>query len=167
MKCVVFLMALMLSSFTVQAELIVVEDRGGAPAQSYYEALGVSSEPVSQPAVSPQVMPADESFALPVRSGDLTPGRVAPGRLSAPGLQPFFLIGDDDLSREWMEERREILRKIGAFGLVVNVESREGLEQLRNLVPDLTLSPVSGDDLAQRLRLSHYPVLITSTGIEQ
>ena len=30
-----------------------------------------------------------------------------------------------------------------------------------------TLSPASGDDLAQRLGLRHYPVLITSTGVEQ
>nr|MBF3175129.1 DUF2859 domain-containing protein [Pseudomonas aeruginosa] len=30
-----------------------------------------------------------------------------------------------------------------------------------------TLAPASGDDLAQRLGLRHYPVLITATGIEQ
>ena len=28
------------------------------------------------------------------------------------------------------------------------------------------LSPASGDDLAQRLGIQHYPVLITATGIE-
>ena len=38
---------------------------------------------------------------------------------------------------------------------------------LRRLAPGLTLSPASGDDLAQRLGLRHYPVLITSTGVEQ
>jgi hypothetical protein len=30
----------------------------------------------------------------------------------------------------------------------------------------LVLLPVSGDDLAQRLGIKHYPVLITATGIE-
>jgi len=27
--------------------------------------------------------------------------------------------------------------------------------------------PVSGDDIAERLELQHYPVLITPTGLEQ
>lgn len=53
------------------------------------------------------------------------------------------------------------------MGLVVNVESMAALTALRRLAPGLTLSPVSGDDLAQRLGLRHYPVLITSTGVEQ
>jgi len=55
----------------------------------------------------------------------------------------------------------------GAVGLVVNVESLQALNRLRALIPDVPLSPVSGDDLAERLGLRHYPALITSTGIEQ
>lgn len=53
------------------------------------------------------------------------------------------------------------------MGLVVNVESAAALAELRRLSPGLTLSPASGDDLTQRLGLHHYPVLITSTGVEQ
>ncbi|MNE90682.1 hypothetical protein D3C80_1882240 [compost metagenome] len=53
------------------------------------------------------------------------------------------------------------------MGLVVNVESAAALAALRKLAPGLNLSPASGDDLAQRLGLRHYPVLIMSTGIEQ
>ena len=51
------------------------------------------------------------------------------------------------------------------MGLVVNVESMAGLARLRAWRP-ARLSPISGDDLAQRLGLRHL-VLITSTGIEQ
>ena len=40
------------------------------------------------------------------------------------------------------------------------------LAALRRLAPGLMLSPASGDELAQRLGLKHYPVLITATGIE-
>jgi integrating conjugative element protein (TIGR03765 family) len=50
--------------------------------------------------------------------------------------------------------------------MVVNVSTPEALAALRRLAPGLMLSPVSGDDLAQRLGLQHYPVLITATGIE-
>lgn len=53
------------------------------------------------------------------------------------------------------------------MGLVVNVKSAEALAALRALVPGLLLSPVAGDDLAERLGLRHYPVLITATGVEQ
>jgi integrating conjugative element protein (TIGR03765 family) len=59
------------------------------------------------------------------------------------------------------------LRELGAAGLVVNVDSSAELDELRRLAPGLTLSPVSADDLAQRLGVRHYPVLITATGIEQ
>ncbi|CAP44551.1 PFL_4695 family integrating conjugative element protein [Bordetella petrii] len=51
--------------------------------------------------------------------------------------------------------------------LVVNVETVQGLERLRALAPGVPLAPVSGDDLAERLGLRHYPALITATGIEQ
>jgi len=50
---------------------------------------------------------------------------------------------------------------------MVNVETVQALNRLRSLVPDVPLSPVSGDDLAERLGLRHYPALITATGIEQ
>lgn len=79
----------------------------------------------------------------------------------------MFLIGDDDRSRQWLRERAAILGELKAVGLVVNVASADALATLRGLVPDLTLSPVSGDDLAERLGLHHYPVLVTATGIEQ
>ena len=151
---------------SVWAELIVVDDRGGAPVSPYYEAIGITPEPT--PTVQRQPPPmSNEAFALPVRSHLLTPGRVEPRPMSVPGLMPFFLVGDDDVSRRWLRERGDVLRKLGAFGLVVNVESLDALQALRKLVPGLTLSPVSGDDLAQRLSLTHYPALITATGIEQ
>jgi len=51
------------------------------------------------------------------------------------------------------------------------VATPEALAALRRLAPGLMLSPASGDEasgdeLAQRLGLKHYPVLITATGIE-
>ncbi len=49
---------------------------------------------------------------------------------------------------------------------MVNVGTAEALASLRRVAPDLMLSPVSGDDLAERLGVHHYPVLITATGIE-
>jgi len=152
--------------------LIVVEDRGGASALPYYEALNLqprANAPARPPIPTPQVpaTPADEAAMLPVRSAKLTPGTIARRVIEAPGLRPFVVVGDDETSRAWLRRQAAALRERGAVGLVVNVETVQGLARLRALVPGVPLAPVSGDDLAERLGLRHYPVLITATGIEQ
>lgn len=150
--------------------LIVVEDRGGTSALPYYQALNPQDAgPTRRPAPVPCVgTPADaEAAMLPVRSALLSPGDEPHRVIRAPGLTPLFLIGDDKRSRAWLRQRQATLRELRAVGLVVNVASPAALADLRRLAPDLTLSPASGDDLAQRLGIRHYPVLITATGIEQ
>lgn len=159
---------------TAARPLIVVEDLGGVSALPYYRALNLQTPPRmgTEPNV---VLPIpktpgtrfSESDLLPVRSVSLTPGDVEPRVIRAPGLSPFFLVGDDPKSRAWLQARIDSLRGLRAVGFVVNVNSADALLSLRQLAPGLTLAPASGDDLAQRLGLHHYPVLITATGIEQ
>ncbi len=151
------------------ASLIVVEDRGGVSAWPYYQSLNLrphQDQPLAPSLAAPH--PSQQRFSetdmLPVRSGRLSPGEEPRRVIQAPGLRPMFLIGD---SRQWLRERAAILGELKAVGLVVNVASADALATLRGLVPGLTLSPVSGDDLAERLGLRHYPVLVTATGIEQ
>lgn len=151
--------------------LIVVEERGGVSALPYYQALnpqdtGRATPPL--PAPPPRFDSAADAVAamLPVRSARLSPGDEPRRVIRAPGLTPLFLIGDDDRSRAWLRQRHAALREQRAVGLVVNVASPEALAALRRLAPGLTLSPVSADDLAQRLAIRHYPALITATGIE-
>lgn len=151
--------------------LIVVDDRGGTSALPYYEALnlqpraGLSAPRIEMP--RPPAGEVNEASMLPVRSSRLSPGVVARRVIEAPGLPAFFLVGDDQHSRAWLQQRALRLRELGAVGLVINVSSAESLAALRALVPGLPLSPVAGDDLAERLGLRHYPVLITATGLEQ
>lgn len=155
--------------------LIVVEDRGGASALQYYEALNLPPRTAKSNGVPPaQILaaripttPADEAAMLPVRSAKLTPGTVARRVIEAPGLRPFVVIGDDEVSLAWLRRHALALRERGAVGLVVNVETVKGLDRLRALAPGVPLAPAAGDDLAERLGLRHYPVLITATGIEQ
>ena len=151
--------------------LIVVEDRGGASALPYYQSLDPQPEHATPPAPipAPRVGNAADAEAamLPVRSTQLSPGEVQRRVIRAPGLTALFLIGDDERSRAWLRQRQAALRELQAVGLVVNVESMAALTALRRLAPGLILSPASGDDLAQRLGLRHYPVLITATGVEQ
>lgn len=155
--------------------LIVVEDKGGTSALPYYRALNPQDAQPGQPATPQQAPPSKprigtpaeaEAAMLPVRSVRLMPGDDPRRVIRAPGLTPLFLVGDDDRSRAWLKQRRADLQQMRAVGLVVNVATPEALAALRRLAPDLLLSPASGDDLAQRLGLRHYPVLITATGVE-
>lgn len=151
-------------------KLVVVQDRGGMPAQHYFEEAGLTPQVPDMPAVSeapPVPGPVTEEVMLPVRSTRLSPGPVASRAVQAPGLTPLFIVGDDALSRQWLVSRASALRQINAVGLVVNVQSLQRLNALRALVPGLMLTPVNGDDMGERLGLEHYPVLITATAIEQ
>lgn len=151
--------------------LIVVEDRGGVSALPYYQPLNPQDVGPGQPAASvpaPRIGTPGEAEAamLPVRSLRLSPGDEPRRVIRAPGLTPLFLVGDDDRSRAWLRQRHAGLHELRAVGLVVNVATPQALAALRGLAPGLILSPASGNDLAQRLGIKHYPVLITATGIE-
>lgn len=182
-KKLMYAIAVMIASICIQlaylpayaepltnSRLIVVEDKGGVSTQPYFEELGLLAEQADnniQRIEQPLIEPITDSDMLPVRSERLTPDTVTARAIQAPRLTPIFLIGEDDLSKRWLRYRYEALQEIHAIGLVVNVETVQGLAELRALVPGLRLYPVSGDDIAERLNIHHYPVLITPTSIEQ
>lgn len=150
--------------------LTVVEDHGGIPARPYFVAIGMAGveEEEGYVAESTASVSMTLNAMLPVESPALSPGYVDARSLSLPkATTPFFLIGDDALSREWLQQRYDVLRQLNAVGLVVNVENMRGLQQLRERAPGLDIRPVAGDDIAQRLAINHYPVLITSSRLEQ
>lgn len=156
-------------------ELTVVADHGGESARPYYvaiEAAGVSEAEGYSTQIGPSQpggpSPISEADMLPVVSERLSPGEVLPRSLDLPGgFTPFFIVGDDDLSRHWLALRGDALRELNAVGLVVNVSDGAALDDLRTQAEGLELRPVSGDDLAGRLGLEHYPVLISNNGVEQ
>lgn len=82
-------------------------------------------------------------------------------------MTPLFILGDDPQSVHWLAQQRSMLKFLNATGLVVNVVSVVRLEKLRQHADGLTLLPASGDDLAVRLQLDTYPVLITDSGLSQ
>lgn len=178
MKFNIFMFAAILTTVAVSPafasnpyppKLVVVQDRGGIPAQPYFEEAGLTPQVPDTPAVSapPVPVPVTQEAMLPVRSLRLSPGPVTARAIQAAGLSPIFLVGDDGLSRRWLVSRASALEQMNAVGLVVNVQSLQRLNALRALVPGLMLTPVSGDDMAERLGLEHYPVLITAAAIEQ
>lgn len=159
-----------LMSLAERPVLEVLADQGGEPARPYFVAIGMAGVPEDEGhAPDPRApLPFSEADMLPVTSERLSPGEVGFRPLELPGrMTPFFLVGDDPLSLRWVEARGEILRELGAVGLIVEVSTPEGLQRLREATPGLELRPTPGDDLAGRLGLAHYPVLVTSRGLEQ
>lgn len=104
---------------------------------------------------------------LPVATPELTPGDVADRPLQLPGIGALFIVGDDEASRGWLQANAEGLKSRHSAGLVVNVSNLLALQSLQALVPDVPMAPASGSELARRLQLSNYPVLITDTGLSQ
>jgi integrating conjugative element protein (TIGR03765 family) len=162
-----------LSAFAQGQGLIVVKDAGGVSTLPYYQVINLLPSPHDPASIRLPALPSlptrrySEADFLPVQSTRLTPGYVTERLINAPGLEPLCLIGDDPLSRSWLKAHLATLQQLHAVGLIVEVRSYAALQALRALTPGLVLVPASGDDIARRLDLHHYPVLITATAIEQ
>lgn len=161
--------SLLLAPFA-QPELTVAEDQLSDVTRSHFQ--------VSRPPINNQAQPdravhadlstfADEAWILPVRSSHLSPGPITPRALNMPGLRPFFLVGEDPQSLIWLRQRAAELEEMGAAGLAVEVTDTEALARIRAAAPGITILPVNGNDIATRLQIEHYPVLITATSLEQ
>jgi integrating conjugative element protein (TIGR03765 family) len=95
------------------------------------------------------------------------PGPVEARSHERPFSRPFFLIGADAQSRQWLLAHRDRLKDIGAVGMLVQADTLEDLRAIAALAEGLSILPASGSDIAQALGVTHYPVLITAHGIEQ
>ncbi|MDF3172074.1 integrating conjugative element protein [Pseudomonas sp. ER28] len=123
--------------------------------------VGALAAPSAQP--DPRAL----TWVLPVHSARLSPGVVPPRTLNLPGFTPLFLVGQDAASLEWLALHAQRLQDLGASGLAVEVADAQTLRRIQATAPGVDIWPVSGDDIAERLELQHYPVLIMPTGLEQ
>lgn len=154
---------------TGHAELNVIADLGGQDAAPYFEAVnkqpGMSTEDTAPSPPSPVLQ--GEVAMLPVFTPELRPGSMADRPLQLPGIGALFLVGDDALSRDWLKANAGALAEQHAAGMIVNVTDMAAVLELRELAPGVSLAPASGSELARRLQIAHYPVLITDTGLTQ
>ncbi|KAA8554075.1 MULTISPECIES: integrating conjugative element protein [Pseudomonas] len=160
---------LFLAPFT-QAQLTVAGDQPSDFTRPPFQ--------VARPSINNKIQPdramhadlstfSDEAWILPVRSSHLSPGQITSRALNMPGLRPFFLVGEDPHSLAWLRQRAAELQEMGAAGLAVEVADTEALGRIRAAAPGITILPVNGNDVATRLQIEHYPVLITATSLEQ
>ena len=151
------------------AALTVIYDSGDtspiAPFLDVFESE--ETTPPQRQIQRPQLGAADLQSLLPIRSPGLTPGPVQPRNHDRPFTRPFFLIGADILSRQWLLEHRDRLKEIGAIGMLVQADSLVELRVIAGLAAGLSIMPASASDIAKALGISNYPILISAHGIEQ
>lgn len=168
MKSTRLLVMFVFITFFAHSELIVISDYGGNAMTDYYE--GIDPQDIESQEHMKQIMPdnfnVSEELYLPITSV-MTPGTVESIDIDIPSLQPFIIIGYDDLSIQWLKMKKIDLEAMtNIVGIVVNVNSIDELNYLRNLV-NIPLYPMQGDDLTERLNIYKYPVLVTGKSIEQ
>ncbi|EDR5078600.1 integrating conjugative element protein [Salmonella enterica] len=155
------------------AALNVIADLGGESTAPLFDAINNENNEFTPPrsldstVTSAPPGAVDVSDMLPVTTPEMSAGKVEARELNLTGMTPVFLVGDDALSREWLALRRDELKRRHATGLVVNISDKAALAELQRLVPGVTLLPASASEIARRLQLSNYPVLITSAGLAQ
>lgn len=161
------LLFLMLISLAINAiaEPIVIRDYGGKPS-------GVPDKAkIANSVMHQSIKPLNNapSVRFPLRSSMRAGVLATPKRFENKLLNrnPFFVVGNDEQSRDWIDANKSYLTKINAKGFVTNIASESEYRSLEAFAKPLTLSAIPLDELVQSLGLRVYPVLITSEEIAQ
>jgi integrating conjugative element protein (TIGR03765 family) len=150
-----------------KAELTVIYDTGTASPISGFVKAPRLAVPEGLPDINLQTGDGFAAHLFPVHTPELTPGDFNPQATQLLLPQPFFIIGCDARSRQWLGRYQGRLAQIGAVGLVVEADSLAEFQDLSSLANGLRLSPVQGSQLAKQLGISHYPALVSASRIEQ
>jgi integrating conjugative element protein (TIGR03765 family) len=166
------LVVLSLVSGVTRAELEVIYDSGDTqPLAPFLEVFAETPTPRAAVRSGHDLGAADATRLLPIRSPGLTPGVVARRTVKRSDAiripRPFFLVGSDLRSREWLATHRDRLEQLGALGMLVQAETVEDLEAMARIAEGLPILPASATDIARALGLEHFPVLVSRGGIEQ
>jgi integrating conjugative element protein (TIGR03765 family) len=165
-----FAVTLCLVADTSVAEpLTVIFDNGRTrPLAEFLAPLAhIKRERTAESESSPNLGAADIQQWLPIRSPGLSPGKVEVRKHKVPFARPFFLIGADSWSQEWLTEHRQRLLDIGAVGLLVDAASVEDLQAIASIADGLPITPAAGSDIARALGVLHYPFAVSDGRIWQ
>jgi integrating conjugative element protein (TIGR03765 family) len=79
---------------------------------------------------------------------------------------PFYVVGADKLSRQWLETHKVHLQKIHALGFITNIDSQSTLSDIENTT-STNLVPTKVDGLAQVVNAPSYPFLTNGCEVWQ
>lgn len=149
--CLLIFTILLLISFNASASEIIAKE------QALIEARPYLVQEIKKPDLSLE-LEKNAAIGLPVKSS-FTPGNVQKHPIKNLNLpMSFFIIGDDELSKEWLSTHQKQLKQIAATGFITNVESSKVIETLID-ESGLAILPVAIDDLMALLKVKHYPLV--------
>ena len=160
-------------SATSHAATVVIYDSGQTVPISQFLAPAFQNSNAGQGTpvrpVAPYPARAPMPVTFPVRTASMSPGKLQP-TMPAAKLQSWlptavFLIGTDNMSKEWIVRNRDLLAKQRAAGIVVHADNIDAFRSIQTLGRGLPMAPSSAEELAKRLRLNVYPVLIRPDGV--
>ena len=103
---------------------------------------------------------------LPVKS-KASAGLISRHHVAFSGFSnAIFIIGDDPVSKQWLNEHTEELRQIHALGFITNIKSARTLDELQT-VSGLPLLPANIDDVMEVLDATHYPLISNKGAVWQ
>ena len=158
---------------TVWAAPLVLGKEPGVISTADYEAFMQRRMTSDQPSVSPATVPqpTQASTAPPMRfpviSKTLTPGVVQRRSLKHGPKQPICLVGSDSRSMAWIRRYHHTLQQVGAVCLIVEAKDHRAAMKVKQALAGIPAYPASADDIAPKLGLHHYPVLLFGAGVEQ
>lgn len=113
---------------------------------------------------APKIIAEAAASIFPHKTPDLTLGKVIPRQLNKPEITaPFFMLGTDAKSRQWLRKNLEMFKKTNAMGFIVEAPNLAEVKQLRQEGQGLTMFMISGSAIVQALGITHYPVYVSST----
>lgn len=157
------ILSLVCLSAIAHAEPLVISDYGGR-ASGVPNQVMVKKTQGNMPQRSVGVLKV-----YPVLSA-LHPGYInepIPLKVPQPKAQPFFIVGNDEFSRDWIEKNKDYLLEIKAQGLATNIQNESILMSLKSWAHPLDIVAIPVDEIAQILNIPVYPVLITGEEIAQ
>ena len=153
----------------IKAPVVVYSGAQAVPAAPYIQSLAQprpQSESRANPTPKPGVMPLETR--LPLMPRQLRRGSPAVQRTEAP-IQPFFIMGMDRASLDWLARTLPTLLSINATGMVVQAANRDDWLHLQNKARaaglSLALYPDTG--LTEAYGITTYPVLVVPQSIQK
>lgn len=182
----VFLLGMILASSAL-AELTVIYDSGQTlplepllkplrPNNAHPDETANTEGPTNKNPLSTSPLgPAALGNLLPVRSPGLQVGNLADtalkpevlARLAQGNPRPFFLIGSDQVSLQWLATHRGMLKDLGAVGMLIQADTDNDVRRVADIASGLPITLGAGSDLAGALGVNRYPLLITREGLRQ
>lgn len=161
-------LALCLASSAALAQLTVIKDYGdtrpsGVPTFEEVERLAKEMK------VDVSEIGAMSPYSFPIESQNVRFGELPqPYKHGKKGLIPFFIVGADLDSKQWMQDNKDFLLKHGIRrGLVTNVRNAAALKEMTDAAHPLMLYAMNVDEVAQVLNFNVYPIVVMEEEIAQ